>query len=69
MTIIESSTIHAIGYKPEGQALIVEFKSGGTYRYDGVPQAIYEGLLAADSKGKYLNQNIIGSYYTEKICG
>ena len=33
--------------------LEVEFLSGAVYQYFDVPQSIYDGLMAADSHGKY----------------
>lgn len=66
--IVESSCIHAVDYKPKERILEVSFTSGTTYRYDSVPQEVYDGLLAADSKGRYLRQHIIGSYPAEKLC-
>lgn len=35
--------------------LEVEFKNGAVYQYYDVPQSIYEGLMAADSHGRYLD--------------
>ncbi len=32
-----------------------------------VPRSVYEGLLAADSKGKYLNLMVKGIYRYERI--
>lgn len=66
---VESSLIQAVDYKPEERTLEVSFTSGATYRYDNVPQEVYDELLAADSKGRYFRQHIIGSYPTEKLCG
>ena len=51
MVKVESSNVVAIGYKKNN--LYVDFKSGSYVYYD-VPQKIYDGLLAAESKGKYM---------------
>jgi len=40
----------------------VVFNSGGVYRYFDVPKDIYEGLLAAESKGRYMRANVIDVY-------
>lgn len=54
---VDSSSIAAIGYDPEGRVLEVEFRqSGQVYRYFSVPAAEYEAFLNAGSKGVYLNQ-------------
>ena len=34
--------------------LEIEFLSGAVYQYYDVPQSIYDGLMAADSHGKFL---------------
>jgi KTSC domain/Transposase DDE domain len=38
--------------------LELEFRSGAIYRYFAVPQAVVEGLIAAESKGAYFNRNV-----------
>ena len=59
-TAVESSNIISIGYGYRFGFLDVEFKGGAVYRYNGVPDAIGDGLMAADSKGKYLAKEIKG---------
>ena len=34
--------------------LEIEFLNGAVYQYYDVPQSIYDGLMAADSHGKFL---------------
>jgi hypothetical protein len=54
---VDSSSIAAIGYDPEGCVLEIEFRlSGQIYRYFGVPAEDYAAFLSAESKGSYLNQ-------------
>ena len=62
LTTVESSMIHAIGYDAETQTLEVVFNSGGIYRYEDVLPEEYEGLMDAESKGRYVRVNIIGVY-------
>ena len=52
---VSSSNIGSIGYDPENMILEIEFLNGSVYQYYDVPQSIYEGLMAADSHGKYLS--------------
>ena len=59
---VESSMIYAVGYDEESQTMEVAFNSGGVYRYFDVPKDIYEGLLAAESKGRYMRANVIDMY-------
>lgn len=51
---VSSSNISSIG----SQVLEVEFLNGSIYQYYDVPEALYAGLMAADSHGKYLNEYI-----------
>jgi hypothetical protein len=54
--------IHAVGYDAETQTLEVIFNSGGIYFYDQVPPKVYEELLAAESKGRYMKDEVIDVY-------
>jgi hypothetical protein len=67
LTTVESSMIYAVGYDEESRTLEVVFNSGGVYRYLGVPKNVYEGLLAADSKGSYMQANVIDVYPFERV--
>lgn len=51
---VSSSNIVSIGFDPDNMILEVEFLNGAVYQYYDVPQSIYDGLMAADSHGKYL---------------
>ncbi len=62
LTTVESSMIHAVGYDPDIRTLEVVFNSGKTYQYHDVPPEEYEGLMAAESKGRYIRANIIDEY-------
>ena len=60
---VESSNLASVGYNPESAVLEIEFKSGGIYKYSGVPQFVYDGLMNTASKGKYFYQYIENSGY------
>ncbi len=62
MQDVESSNVAAIGYDPETQELSVSFTKSGTYVYHDVGRDTYDELMQAESKGKYLNQRIKGTY-------
>jgi hypothetical protein len=66
-TSVSSSNISAIGYDPDTQILEVEFLNGSVYEYSGVPSSEYDGLMNADSKGKYFNANIRKIYAFVKL--
>ena len=68
MTPVQSTNILSIGYKADTQTLIVKFRvSGQTYEYLNVPQTLYEGLLTAESKGKYINDNIRSQFNYRRV--
>lgn len=64
---VSSSNIASIGYDADSNTLEIQFKNGGIYRYYGVPQTVYAGLMAASSHGSYLAQNIKDRYRYEKV--
>ena len=56
---VVSSNVVAVGYN--NNDLYVDYKSG-SYVYKDVPKTIYEALLKAESKGKYLWAQVKGKY-------
>lgn len=64
---VESSMIKAVGYDPETHVLEVVFNSNQTYRYKGVPPEVYEELMAAESKGRYMLSEIIDVYPDRRV--
>lgn len=61
---VQSSNLYAVAYDYDTRRLEVSFKdkeSGmpkSAYHYEGVPVALYQGLMDAPSKGVYLNRFI-----------
>ncbi len=55
---VTSSDLSAVAYEDSTATLFVQFHSGGAYSYSGVPRAVYDGLLAAGSKGQYFHAHI-----------
>lgn len=66
-TKVESSNLASIGFDPKEGILEIEFKSGAIYQYYEVPTKEFDGLMNAESKGKYLNENIKNIYRYKKI--
>lgn len=65
---VTSTNIESIGYDPETKTLEVEFKkSGSVYRYDAVPEEVFEELKNAQSVGTYFGKAIKGVYEFKKI--
>lgn len=67
MNYVDSSNIEAIGYNSDAQELYIQFLSGATYVYYGVPEHVYEEIMDAPSKGSYLNRVIKGVYEYAKL--
>jgi hypothetical protein len=61
-TDVHSSNIERVAYDEQQRELLVRFNKGIEYFYVNVPRDLYEGMLNAPSKGKYLNDKIKGSY-------
>ena len=55
MAPVESSCVAAAGYDGTRHVLRIRFVEGRTYDYLGVPEPVFEGFQAADSKGRYVN--------------
>lgn len=64
---VTSSNIRSVGYDTDNQILEIEFNSGAVYRYSNVPNSEYEGMMNADSKGKYFHSNIKERYSFVKL--
>ncbi|MCQ4279331.1 KTSC domain-containing protein [Pseudomonas stutzeri] len=60
---VNSSSLRALGYDPDEQALEVEFHNGSQYRYEQVPAEVVQALLQADSLGRYFNQVFKAQHY------
>ncbi|MEP7286385.1 MAG: KTSC domain-containing protein [Chloroflexota bacterium] len=61
---VDSTVIGAVGHS---RVLEIEFESGRIYQYYDVPEAIYEEMLKAESKGKYFNSHIRGKFKYQEI--
>ena len=66
---VQSSTIAEIDREVVNEKLFLKviFTNGREYLYEAVPADVYEKFLMADSKGKYLHENIIGKYNYSRI--
>ena len=53
-----SSNLMGGGYDPESRELRITFKSGKTYKYDGVPEGTVESLRSDPSPGSFFYRNI-----------
>jgi hypothetical protein len=67
MPDVTSSVIERVDYDDGAKMLYVEFRGGRVYRYDRVPRAVYERLLAAESKGQFFSRYIRDHYRATHI--
>lgn len=67
-TSVSSSNLASVGYDPKNMILEIEFHNGGIYQYLNIPESVYNGLMSADSHGKYFDTYIKkGGYSFKKI--
>jgi hypothetical protein len=62
----ESSQVAAWGYHAASQTLGVKFRSGGTYHYLAVPQAVADAMGRAESLGKFVGAQLRGKFAYER---
>jgi len=65
--LVASSNVRAIGYDSATQTLEVEFQSGWVYQYYGVSKYLYQQIMQASSKGRFLNQYIKNAYPYSRV--
>ena len=59
---LKSSLIKRVIFDDEAGTLLVSFRSGLRYIYDGVPRAVYDALGKAASAGRFFNEHVRGHY-------
>jgi hypothetical protein len=66
-TPLQSSLLSSIAYSIHA-TLELEFRSGAIYRYFAVPYTVFEGLIAAESKGAYFNRNVRNRFRYQRLA-
>jgi len=64
---VVSSMLASVAYSIDA-TLDLEFRSGATYRYFAVPQTLFQGLIAAKSKGAYFNRNLRNRFPYQRLA-
>jgi hypothetical protein len=64
---VNSSMLRQVRYDPKNRFLDVVFRTGETYRYKDIPPDEYDGLMKAESHGKYMQMHIIDHYETIRL--
>lgn len=65
--IPKSTRIDEVVYDSDEQTMVITFRDGRAYKYDGVPQATYLGIQNAQSAGSYFGRQIAGVYPYEEV--
>jgi hypothetical protein len=66
---LASSNLKSIRYNAKTEELLVYFRSGSIYSYDGVPRSIVQSLKFAESRGRYFWRYIRMSFPYTKVRG
>jgi hypothetical protein len=64
---VGSRNVASVGYDEQTLTLEVEFTDGAVYQYFDVPEALFHGLIGAESCGRFLNAHIKGAYRFAKL--
>lgn len=64
---VRSRDLALIGYDAATSVLEVVFRAGGVYRYQQVPEEVYQGLMQASSHGSYFQKHIKGRFSYTKV--
>ena len=65
--LIDSTVPASAQYDLTESMLRLEFRNGAVYLYFPVPASIYQGLLAADSKGSFFSRQIRPVFPSVKV--
>ena len=64
---VASSMMRSVGYDEDHAVLEIEFVTGHVYRYHAVPKRDWQGLMDAESKGRYFEAHIRDKYPMKRI--
>jgi hypothetical protein len=67
MKALSSRDIALVGFDGETGTLEVVFRAGGVYRYQDVPETVYQSFMTASSHGTFFQQNIKNQYSYVKV--
>ena len=63
----QSSNLVCYGYRAEDKSLWIVFKGNKVYQYTPLERVQFEELQAAESKGKWVNANLVKSKVNYKV--
>jgi hypothetical protein len=59
---VDSTAIQTAEYEYATRDLTLQYRNGASYTYKMVPNFVFEGLRSSESKGKFLNRNILQTF-------
>lgn len=65
MHSVTSSNLNSIGW--QDGTLYVNFSKGGNYKYNNVPESVFNEFKNSSSVGTYFHSHIRGHYTSERI--
>ena len=65
--VANSSNIKSYAYSPKSRVLTIEFQNWGAWQYDSVPQALFDDMKKAESKGGFFNKYVRGHFIGRPI--
>jgi KTSC domain len=64
---VDSSSLASVGYDAATRTLEVEFRSGWIYHYQEVGADLFQRLMTAESKGRFMNAHIPTAYRFTRV--
>jgi hypothetical protein len=64
---VRSSALREVRYRPSVHKLDLRYTDGDKYEYDAVPRSKFRALLRAESKGKFVNEEIKPKHSFRKL--
>jgi hypothetical protein len=64
---VQSSNIVRTEFDTESKLMVVEFKNGMRYQYEGVPHEVYTRFRMTESQGKFFSSDISKKYKFTKL--
>lgn len=64
--LVDSEAMREVDYDAKRRILRIRFADGGWWRYFDVPLPAYDGLIGAESHGRYFHEHIRGRYRYER---
>lgn len=64
---LEDSNVTRAAWDPETHELHVEFASGNTYLFEGVPRRFFTELKAAANKSRYVRSHLLIRYEYRRV--